>query len=181
MKARTTITKKTRRMTISDFEMVDVTCHGSGLRSGTGGTRLSDPDPGCHSVGLVAQHVAVQHPGPRIVECHENASLLARVEKGRVAEGAKRIPIEALNQARERPVRTFYALSLPLGLAIVMLNSNVVGAVLSYIPGPFKSAAGYLHDVMAVNFAPEREGLKWIEVTNPRSRRTDRMSPPAGN
>ena len=92
-----------------------------------------------------------------------------------IAESAMRLPMEALNQARERPVRTFYALSLPLGLVLVMLNANVLGGALSHLPVPFKAAAGYLHDVMAVHFAPEREGLKWIEVTDPRSRRSDRL------
>jgi hypothetical protein len=92
-----------------------------------------------------------------------------------IAESAMRLPMEALNQARERPVRTFYALSLPLGLVLVMLNANVLGGALSYLHRPFTAAAGYLHDVMAVHFAPEREGLKWIEVTDPRSRRSDRL------
>lgn len=92
-----------------------------------------------------------------------------------IAESAKRLPIEALNQARERPVRTFYALSVPLGLVLVILNTDVLGGALSYLPGPFKATARYLHDVMAVHFAPEREGLKWIEVTDPRSRRSDRL------
>ncbi|MEZ5898920.1 MAG: hypothetical protein R3D51_05425 [Hyphomicrobiaceae bacterium] len=95
-----------------------------------------------------------------------------------IAETAMRLPIEALNQARERPVRTFYALSLPLGLALLMLNTNMLSGTLSHVRGPFTSAAHYLHDVMAVHFAPEREGLRWIEVTDPRARRSDRLHQP---
>ena len=40
-----------------------------------------------------------------------------------ISEGARRLPREALNQARERPVRTFYALSVPMLLVLAMLTT----------------------------------------------------------
>lgn len=92
-----------------------------------------------------------------------------------IAEGAKRLPIEALNQARERPVRTLYALSVPLGLVLILFNTSALGGVMSHLPGPIKSVTVYVHDVMAVQFAPEHEGLRWIEVSEPRQRRSDRL------
>ncbi len=91
-----------------------------------------------------------------------------------IAEGARRLPQEALNQARERPVRTFYALSLPLALLLVLLNPQGLGAA---VAKPFRSVVAAAHDVLAVNFAPRREGLRWIEVSDPRTRRGDRLSP----
>ena len=91
-----------------------------------------------------------------------------------IAEGARRLPQEALNQARERPVRAFYALSLPLALLLLLLNPQGLGAAMAK---PFKSVVTTVHDVLAVNFAPRREGLLWIEVNDPRTRRADRLSP----
>lgn len=89
-----------------------------------------------------------------------------------IAEGARRLPIEALNQARERPVRTFYTLSLPLALLLLLLNPQGIGGALAK---PFNSGVASVQDFLAVTFAPRREGLRWIEVSDPRTRRGDRL------
>lgn len=101
-----------------------------------------------------------------------------RQAKIAIAEGAKRLPREALNQARERPVRTFYAVSLPLGMLVLALNTGLVHQALAHIPRPIVRAAVAVKDSLAVHFAPVREGLRWIEVENPRSRRSDKLSSP---
>ena len=44
----------------------------------------ADSDPRCHTVGLVAQHVAMQHPGSRIAQDDENIPRLAGIQIGRV-------------------------------------------------------------------------------------------------
>lgn len=92
-----------------------------------------------------------------------------------IAEGAKRLPREALEQARARPVQTFYTLSLPLGVLIVLFNSNILAAALNHVPKPIRTLAHSVEDMLAVNFAPTREGLRWIEVRDPRSRRADKL------
>ena len=94
----------------------------------------------------------------------------------RFAEGARRLPMEALSQARERPVRTFYALSLPLGLLLLAMNSGLIGTIASKAPKPVVQVAISIRDSLAVHFAPVHEGLRWIEVKNPRSRRGDRLA-----
>lgn len=93
-----------------------------------------------------------------------------------LAEGAKRLPREALVHARERPARTFYAVSLPMALLLLALNSNDIGKALVR---PFASAVATVRDALTVNFPPVREGLKWIEVTDPRARRADKLPPEA--
>ena len=82
--------------------------------------------------------------------------------------------MEALNQARERPVRTFYTLSLPLALLLLLVNPQGIGGAMAR---PFKSVFGSVQDMLAVSFAPRREGLPWIEVSDPRKRRSDRLAP----
>ena len=93
----------------------------------------------------------------------------------RIAEGARRLPREALIQARERPVRTFYALSLPLGIMLLMLNGGVLGKLYSHVPQPIIEVALSVKESVAVHFPPIREGLRWIEVEDPRSRRGDKL------
>lgn len=114
------------------------------------------------------QHLSLVHPAL-------SASADRLYQAGLViAEGAKRLPRQALNQARERPARTFYALSLPLALLVVSLNSrDLVGAVAK----PFTSVVVAMRDTLSAHFPPVREGLRWIEVADPRSRRADKLPP----
>ncbi len=91
--------------------------------------------------------------------------------------GAKRLPQEAMNQARERPARTFYAVSLPLCIVLMMLNTSVLQGAVNVVSAPVAKVATGLRETLAVQFAPVREGLRWIEVDDPRSRRSDKMTP----
>ncbi len=94
-----------------------------------------------------------------------------------LVEGAKRLPQEAMNQARERPARTFYAVSLPMCLVLLMLNTSILQGAFTTISGPVAKFGSSLRETMAVRFAPVREGLRWIEVDDPRSRRDDKLTP----
>lgn len=94
-----------------------------------------------------------------------------------IAEGARRLPMEALIQARERPVRTFYALSMPLAILLLSLNSHFLRDVATAVHRPFKAVVAAVQDTWAVTFAQHREGLRWIEVSDPRRRRADRLTP----
>ena len=94
-----------------------------------------------------------------------------------LADGARRLPMEAYNHARERPVRTFYALSMPLALLLLTLHPHFFRDVGSVAYKPFKSAVVSVGDMWAVSFAPRREGLKWIEFSDPRRRRSDKIEP----
>ena len=83
------------------------------------------------------------------------------------ANGAKRLP----RQVRERPERAFYAVSLPLGLMFLALNTSV----LSHAASPLVRMTASVGQYMRVHFAPVREGHRWIEVDDPRSRRGDKL------
>ena len=92
-----------------------------------------------------------------------------------ITEGARRLPKEALKEARERPVRTFYALSMPLALLLLSLNSHFVKDAAHFVGRPLRAMSHSISDAWAVTFASHREGFRWIEVSNPRSRRSDRL------
>lgn len=80
------------------------------------------------------------------------------------AAGAMRLPHSAFRQVRARPDRAFYALSLPLGLLVLALNASVANSALTSVSDFFRT-----------HFGEVREGLRWIEVSDPRSRRSDKL------
>lgn len=137
-----------------------------------------DGRPVLTALGILAREAEQRRQTARQAEAVRPAvnasSERLRQIQAAIAEGARRLPQEALNQARERPVRTFYTLSLPLALLLLLLNPQGVGAA---VTKPFKAVITAAHDMLAVSFAPHREGLRWIEVSDPRTRRADRLSP----
>jgi hypothetical protein len=84
-----------------------------------------------------------------------------------IANSAKRLP----QQVRERPERAFYAVSLPLGLLLFALNTSL----LSHVAAPVVSLTHKVSQVFHVYFAPVRDGHRWIEVDEPKSRRADKL------
>jgi hypothetical protein len=85
-----------------------------------------------------------------------------------IAHGAIRLPREAIKQVRKRPDRAFYAVSFPLGLMLLLLNSSM-------LPRPIVRLAESVKTYFQVHFAPVHDGLRWIDVDNPRSRRGDKL------
>lgn len=92
-----------------------------------------------------------------------------------LANGAKLFPAGALQQVRERPQRALYAVSLPLGIVLLMLNTSALEAAFSNVPRPVARVAQDVRSYFQVQFAPVREGLRWIEVDDPRRRRSDKL------
>ena len=92
-----------------------------------------------------------------------------------LASGARRLPAGALNQVRQRPERAFYAVSLPLGILLLILNTSVLHAAISHVPRPVARMAQDVRQFFQEQFAPVREGLRWIEVDDPRRRRGDKL------
>jgi hypothetical protein len=88
-----------------------------------------------------------------------------------IANGARRLPQEALNQVRRRPQRALYALSLPLGLLLLMLHSSIFETVAT----PFGSAVRWVSTYFQEHYGPMRDGMRYIEVDDPRSRRGDKL------
>lgn len=135
-----------------------------------------DGRPVLTALGILAREAEQRRQTARQAEAVRPAvnasSERLRQIQAAIAEGARRLPIEALNQARERPVRTFYTLSLPLAVLLLTLNPQGIGGA---VAKPFKSGVAAVQDFLAVTFAPRREGLRWIEVSDPRTRRGDRL------
>lgn len=93
------------------------------------------------------------------------------------ANGAKRLPAGAMKQVRERPERAFYAVSLPLAIVLLLLNTSVLQAAFDHVPRPVSRMSQTVRQFFQEQFAPVREGLRWIEVDEPRRRRADKLRP----
>lgn len=57
------------------------------------------------------------------------------------------------------------------------VNTTVVAAAVSVLPAPAGRVVRSLSDTVAEWLAPVREGHRWIEVADPRSRRADKLRP----
>jgi hypothetical protein len=88
-----------------------------------------------------------------------------------IASGARRFPQEAMRQVRQRPQRALYALSLPLGLLLLTLHSSLFDTIAK----PFGSAVRWTSAYFQERFAPVRDGMRYIEVDDPRARRADKL------
>ena len=65
------------------------------------------------------------------------------------------------------------------GLAVAMILALsqpwLVQAVSRRLPDPMARGLRSVHDYVLVRFAPEREGMRWIEVSDPRARKSDKL------
>jgi hypothetical protein len=88
-----------------------------------------------------------------------------------IANGARRLPQEALDQVRRRPQRALYAVSLPLGLLMILLHS----AVFATISEPFAMVVQWGSTYFQEHYGPVKDGMRYIEVDDPRTRRADKL------
>jgi hypothetical protein len=125
--------------------------------------------------------IALQQPlEPAPVERHDNYAAQTRhvtqagghfVRAGSaIANGARRLPKDAIHQIRERPQRALYALSLPLFI-LLFFHASIFDGIARPFSAAVNSASAYFQE----HFAPVRDGFRWIEVSDPRSRRGDKL------
>jgi len=88
-----------------------------------------------------------------------------------IADGARRFPQEAIRSVRARPQRALYALSLPLGLLLITMHSSIFSTVAK----PFNVAVQWVSSYMQEHYGPIRDGMRYIEVDDPRTRRADKL------
>ncbi len=88
-----------------------------------------------------------------------------------IASGARRLPQEALDQVRRRPQRALYAVSLPLGLLLVTMHSSIFTTISQPFAMVVQRASTYFQE----HYGPVRDGMRYIEVDDPRTRRADKL------
>jgi transcriptional regulator with XRE-family HTH domain len=81
---------------------------------------------------------------------------------------------------RRRRARVLFALSAPLALAaaliyLVQSTPEPVYRAIGLLPGRVEIAARAALDYLVLLSAPRRDGLRWIEVSDPRARKADKL------
>lgn len=94
-----------------------------------------------------------------------------------IANGARRFPQEAIDSVRARPQRALYALSLPLGLLLILMHSSIFAT----ISKPFSLTVQWVSSYMQEHYGPVRDGMRYIEVDDPRTRRGDKLQITGGS
>jgi hypothetical protein len=89
-----------------------------------------------------------------------------------IARNASRLPKDAFQHARQQPVRALYAVSLPVAVLIVLLNTSLLNSATKALSGPLSSLG---HALFGEQFLPMRDGFRWIDAADPRERRGDRL------
>jgi hypothetical protein len=75
-------------------------------------------------------------------------------------------------------LRLLFAIAVPAVVLISLAQTSMLHASVSSLPAPFVKIFGSIRDHFAVQTAPVRDGLRWIEVDDPRSRRGDKLAEP---
>lgn len=71
--------------------------------------------------------------------------------------------------------RAALGIGAPLLVALAVANADIVRNLAAMLPKPVTRALAGAADHVRLQFAPVRDGLRWIEVEDPRSRRGDKL------
>jgi hypothetical protein len=86
----------------------------------------------------------------------------------------------AAQWAQRRRTRALFALSAPVALLAALVYvahaaPRPVYRTIALLPGPAGHAVRAVLDYVVLLTAPRREGLRWIEVSDPRLRKADKL------
>jgi len=152
------------------------------VRTYAGFARL-DPRPILHQLEqltVMAPHMppapppkkqARQMPGGR-----PNVPLKTALEgTGKRAAQAARGLRDALNDRAGRPGMALFTVTMGIALVLLVTQTAVLEAAVGQLPSSMKRFVRGAQDYVIVQFAPVRDGHRWIDVDDPRSRRADKL------
>jgi DNA-binding XRE family transcriptional regulator len=136
-----------------------------------------DPRPILHSLETLLS-VAARTPKPAPKRAF--VSLLSRQKKPAQPARSKPAAIAAVSAnvgrlLRGRNGRALFAVAVPVGLLVLLTQTSVLGAAVAQLPPSVARIVRGAQDYVTVQLAPVRDGLRWIDVRDPRSRRSDKL------
>jgi len=144
-----------------------------------------DPRPVLHSLEQLFVS-APRGPAPKIRGSRRNlmpnlgkqgAPIMAAIGDGsRRAAAAARNMRQAVNDRAGRPGMALFTVTM--GVALILLvttQTAVLEAAVSQLPPSMKRIVRGAQNYVIVSLAPVRDGLRWIDVADPRSRRSDKL------
>ncbi len=140
-----------------------------------------DPRPALHSLEMLLQAEALS-PTPPPASKPKLARLPAPRTAPRHDEPFDDEDAGALGNLRElwdsgvgQAARVLLAITIPVALVVLVTQTSVLEAAVSKLPPPVARFVRGAQNYVIVQFAPVRDGLRWIDVPDPRSRRTDKL------
>jgi len=76
---------------------------------------------------------------------------------------------------RRLKLRTLLALSVPVAVVVLLTQTAVLEAAVSKLPPSVARIVRGAQNYVIVQLAPVRDGLRWIDVPDPRSRKGDKL------
>jgi Helix-turn-helix domain len=87
--------------------------------------------------------------------------------------------VEGLRQAWHGPLgqaaRILVAAAIPVALVVLLTQTSVLEAAVSRLPPPVARIVRGAQNYVIVQLAPVHDGMRWIDVPDPRSRRGDKL------
>lgn len=147
-----------------------------------------DPRPVLHSLEQLHAATAHQQPAAAVERrrgglpsiSRQGAPMLAAIGGGgRRAMSAARGVREAINDRAGRPGMALFTVTMGVALILLVTQSAVLEAAVAQLPPSMVRIVRGAQNYMIVQLAPVRDGLRWIDVPDPRTRRGDKLQTPA--
>jgi hypothetical protein len=74
-----------------------------------------------------------------------------------------------------RTGRVLFAIAVPVGLLVLLSQTSVLEAAVAKLPPSVARIVRGAQDYVTLQLAPIRDGMRWIDVRDPRSRRSDKL------
>jgi hypothetical protein len=94
---------------------------------------------------------------------------------GRRAAQAARDVRRVVNNHAGRPGMALFTVTLGIAMILLITQTAVLEAAVSQLPPSMKRMVRGAQNYVIVRFAPVRDGLRWIDVPDPRTRRGDKL------
>lgn len=94
---------------------------------------------------------------------------------GRKAAEAARNVRRVVNDHAGRPGMALFTVTLGVALILLITQTAVLEAAVSQLPPSMKRIVRGAQNYVIVRMAPVRDGLRWIDVPDPRTRRGDKL------
>jgi hypothetical protein len=136
-----------------------------------------DPRPVLHSLEqLFTAAPRASQRAPRRPLSERSAPIMAALgDGGRRAAAAARSAHQAVNDRAGRPGMALFTVTLGIAMILLITQSAVLEAAVSQLPPSMKRFVRGAQDYVIVRLAPVRDGLRWIDVSDPRTRKGDKL------
>jgi hypothetical protein len=107
----------------------------------------------------------------------QGAPIMAAIGGGsRRAAAAARNVHQAMNDRAGRPGMALFTVTMAVALILLVTTQTaVLEAAVSQLPPSMKRIVRGAQNYVIVRLAPVRDGLRWIDVADPRTRRSDKL------